>query len=86
MSIDKSELGATATVPFGARFACPVPEDTDVTDETRRAYLDPDRQIAMVRVDGADVPMMSRRSGQTKTSTNSQDRQSSDDDTDVGQM
>lgn len=63
-----------------------MPEDTDVTDETRRAYLDPDRQIAMVRVDGADVPMMSRRSGQTKTSTNSQDRQSSDDDTDVGQM
>ncbi|GAA1080761.1 putative ATP-grasp-modified RiPP [Nocardiopsis composta] len=79
-----AELLDAPETPFGARFARHAPADPDQVAEAGRAYLDPDRQIAMVEVDGATVPMMKRSSGQTSTTTSSQDRQSGDDDTDVG--
>ncbi|GAA3733549.1 putative ATP-grasp-modified RiPP [Salinactinospora qingdaonensis] len=74
-----------ATVrPFGVRHAVDVPADPEQTAETERAYYDPQRQISMVEVEGVSVPMMKRQSGETTTSTNSDDRQAPDDDTDVG--
>ncbi len=48
-------------VPFGTRFALDVPE-TDAGAEARaeaeRSYLDPDRQISLVEVDGVEVPVL----------------------------
>ncbi|WP_236544013.1 putative ATP-grasp-modified RiPP [Spiractinospora alimapuensis] len=77
-------LEGEATVPFGARLVTYVPFDPDAVAEASRSYLDPGRQISVVAVDGATVPMMRRSSGETSTTTSSQDRQAPDDDTDVG--
>ncbi len=74
-------------VPFGTRFALDVPEidaGAEARAEAERSYLDPDRQISLVEVDGVEVPVMKRSNQQTTTTTNQQDRQAPDDDTDVG--
>lgn len=75
------------SVPFGARFALDMPETAagaKSRTEAERSYLDPDRQISLVEVDGVEVPVMKRGNQQTTTTTNQQDRQAPDDDSDVG--
>jgi putative ATP-grasp target RiPP len=71
--------------PFGLRYATP-PGPGAVTDVDWSAIgYDPARQIATVTEDGEQVPAMKHTSGQTSTSTATQDRSGGDKDTDTTQ-
>ena len=73
-----------AVRPFGAGLTVDVPADKAAEAECARSYFDPERQISLVNIEGVAVPMMRRDSGKATTTTNQHDRNSPDDDSDVG--
>jgi putative ATP-grasp target RiPP len=83
LPLPPARSGVTAMAPFGLLRAVP-PSPSAVVDVDWSAIgFDPSRQIAVIVDDGTVLPAMKHTSTQTKTSTNSHDRNPPDDDKDA---